>query len=209
MFPEAKLEFDRVGNRVPAWCGLPVPGIWAIEISVTGEPPRLVRIDTKRMYTITSAAGSDIVVPGLSKGIEIRIFHHRDGLVYVNADVGSSKLLEVDLIDANQEQRVSLEPIIFPPGSDIAVSDTFSIRLVRQDGGHKKVSVREALRCTQTDDEATRRNTAINCGKSRKVKRESPAINNTTPLSGYRPKRKEPKFHDENRAVKFLDFSNI
>lgn len=209
VFPDAKLEFDRVENRVPTWCGLPVPGMWALEISATGKLSRLVKIDTKRMYTIASQSGSDIVVSELNKGIKIRIFHHRDGLVYINADIGPSKLLEIDLIDTNRQDRVSLDPIIFPPGSDLVISDTLSIRLVAQDGGHKKVSVREALRCAQTDDEATRRNTAINCGKSRKVKRESPAMNNTTPLSGYRPKRKEQKFHDENRAVKFLDFSNI
>jgi hypothetical protein len=190
----SKLEMDTRGSRAPSWCGLPVPGVWSVEVSTSRGSSKTFRIDTKRMYSISGSGGGDIMVSDL-RG-RVRIFHHRDGLVYVNMEGG-----DAEIISGMNRERLTREPVPLGLGDSVQVEGDATIRLVRQ----SKVSVREALRSTQTEDEATRRNTALNGGK--KMKRESPGPN-ITPLSGYRRRRKEPKIQDENRVVKFLDFSN-
>jgi hypothetical protein len=185
--------------RAPSWCGLPVPGVWALVISSPTMQPVSFKIDEKRMYTI--AADGDIEVADLPHGARVRIFHHKsDGQVYVSAD-GPLVCRLADGILA------SAEPVLF--SSDVLIGDC-RIELLKQ----AKISLRETLRNRHIEDDTTNRNTILNSAGFMKRKSTVPGV---TPLSGYRQRRKkckmEPDDHkyegNKTKSVRFIDFSSI
>jgi len=185
------------GARIPSWCGLPTPGVWALRISSPTEGSKSFKIDTKRMYLIGSMVGLDITVPFLPEGVLVGVYHHRsDGQVYVSVTGDTLSELDGQLVS-------TAEPVAFE--GRLVIDSDITVELVRQ----TKMSVREALRANQTEDEGTRRNTAVN-GVG--TKRGTP-IRGGTPLSGYRPRKREKMDHvvDEGvrRSVRFIDFSSI
>lgn len=188
-------------ERVPPWCGLPVPGTWALRISNScNNVTKTQKIDTKRMYTISSSPGADIQIPELeNEELKIHLYHHRsDGQVYVSVR-GGSELVELD------GTVLGSEPVVFD--GELRIGNDVTIEIIKQ-GRMNPLSVREALRSCQTEDEATRRNTALNGGK----RRGTPIRGGGTPLSGYRPRKrcqKEDCDVENKSSVRFIDFSNI
>lgn len=169
-------------------------GVW----SESSQTSRTYKIDTKRMYTISASTSADIQIPELASGETVCLFHHRsDGQVYVSVR-GSG------LVAKMGDTILGSEPVVLSDEISIGDGDT-RIELLRQSNA---VSVREALRACQTEDEATRRNTALNGAGGKR--RGTPIRGGGTPLSGYRPRKRTCDVKDiENRSVRFLDFTAI
>ena len=188
------LAFRR-DDTIPEWCGLPVPGI---SLSISTEDIRKLGkypVDTKRMYTVEGEGVCDILIPAMGK-TRISLYHHRNGSLYI-----SSKSSSVNIVGEGSTAPVSDIPSEF--------RDRFSVHA--GDVWISNMSIREALRHADTEDDTTRMNTARNQKRSA-VASPFPKLVPQTPVSrtpvSQRRRRKRLKKAPSGNTVKFLDFED-
>ena len=206
------------GNRVPAWCALPLPGVTLV-VSSENSRPRRIPIDNRRMYRV-SGNGGDISVPELVDRTLV-FFHHKNGSMRVSSPTDAGPVAVLKSVE-NGEVLLSSVPAEFDPNSDsIAVGDLMIS--VSQQSRH--VAIRECLRAIDSEDTVTRWNTLSNRSaaehsrggnmlKSPETKGEKKISRLArTPPTGRTPAsvRRKPKRQKEAgssgvaRAVRFLD----
>ena len=180
---------------VPGWCGLPVPGV-SLTMRCGVHTHHSFPIDNRRVYTIGS--DGDIVIPEMGDVI-VKIFHHRNGSVYVAAVSGVS-----DLCCGGRSEKLTSEPVELSPDATVVAGAATLEIATRQ-----RATVRDALLHSSTEDLGTRANTEANRRLAKRAVR-SPYL--ATPQSGRR-KEKRPCVEQAapagRRAVRFLDFADI
>lgn len=173
------------GKVVPAWCGLPVPGEWSLVVSSEGARPSTTPVDVKRMYVVGAHEDADIQVADLPD-TRLKIFHHRNGHVYVAA-VGKAR---VHLTGVGGTTRELTDQAELVTEADVIVVGETTLRVQRH---ILQSGVKQALGEQQSEDIATRANTVIN----KKKREDSPLVKTTvTP----------PRTRKKGR-VRFLGFS--